>query len=166
MARAHFVKKAQKNHPGGIKKGDSYYWWAFMQGGRGGPKHYSKTQPRMSQLTQSEFMGQVYSFAEALEDLSKSEPSAVSSERDSIADDIEALGQEQEDKKSNMPDGLQEGDTGQLLEGRASSCQEWAEELRGVDVPDEKDEGESDEEFQARIDEAVEALQACEYQGE
>ena len=35
MTRAHFVKKARKDHPeGDIKKGDSYWWWAFMVGGR------------------------------------------------------------------------------------------------------------------------------------
>ena len=60
MTRAHFVKKARKDHPeGDIKKGDSYWWWAFMVGGRGGPKHYSKTQPKASQLTQSEYLGSI-----------------------------------------------------------------------------------------------------------
>ncbi len=53
MARAHFVKKARKDNPAaGIKAGDSYYWWKFRRGG----KHYSKTAPRPSQLTQSEYL--------------------------------------------------------------------------------------------------------------
>jgi hypothetical protein len=52
MARAHFVKKARKAIPGtDIKKGDSYYWWKFRFGG----KRTSKTAPKASQLTQSEF---------------------------------------------------------------------------------------------------------------
>ncbi len=42
MAKATFVKKAQKDYPEfGIKKGDSYWHWAFAFG----PKYKSKTQP-------------------------------------------------------------------------------------------------------------------------
>lgn len=59
MARAHFVKKARKDNPA-VKAGESYYWWKF----RRGPKRYSKERPRPSQLTQSEFYGQVYGLQE------------------------------------------------------------------------------------------------------
>jgi hypothetical protein len=34
-----------------------------------------------------------------------------------------------EDKFNNMPDGLQQGDSGQLLEARSQSCQDFADEL-------------------------------------
>ncbi len=46
MARAHFVKAAAKDHPEhGIKKGESYWWWAFRSA-YGSRKVYSKTQPK------------------------------------------------------------------------------------------------------------------------
>jgi len=77
MARATFVKSARKDYPDhGIKKGESYWHWAFMQGGRGGAKRYSKTEPRPSQLTQSEFWGNVLGLQEgsgATPDLDDSE---------------------------------------------------------------------------------------------
>jgi len=67
MARANFVKAAAKDYPEqGIKKGDSYYWWKFRHGG----KRYSKTMPKQSQLTQSEFLSGVWSVEETLAELS------------------------------------------------------------------------------------------------
>ena len=33
-----------------------------------------------------------------------------------------------------MPDSLQQGPTGELLQGRADSCEEWADSLEGVDL--------------------------------
>lgn len=139
MARAHFVKKARKAHKeGGIKKGESYYWWAFMVGGRGGPKHYSKTPPKRSQLTQSEFLGSLYDLEDAISDLTADDglESAVSD----IAQQFRDLGDEQEGKKENMPDALQDSETGQMLEQRKDRCHEIADELDGldfsVDTPD------------------------------
>lgn len=70
MTKAHFVKKAAKDNPA-VKKGEPYWWWKFMVGGRGGPKHYSATRPRPSQLTQSEFLSAIYSQQEDLEDALK-----------------------------------------------------------------------------------------------
>jgi len=70
MAQAHFVKRARKDYPeDDIKKGDSYWWWAFMVCGRGGPKHRSKKEPRPSQLTQSDFLSTVMSVEEDLSEL-------------------------------------------------------------------------------------------------
>lgn len=66
MARATFVKKARKDIPGtDIKAGESYYWWKFRFGG----KHYSKTPPRRSQLTQSDFLGQLYAIEDEIQGL-------------------------------------------------------------------------------------------------
>lgn len=155
MARAHFVKKARKDGPegSGVKKGDSYYWWAFMQGGRGGPKHYSKTRPRPSQLTQSEFLGTFGDIEDEIGAL-PADDSLEGSVGD-IASRIRELGEEQSSKKENMPDGLQEGATGELLQERADKCGEIADELEGItfDVSD-KDEGESDEDYwQGKLEE-------------
>lgn len=76
MTTAHFVKKARKTIRGtGIKKGDSYWWWKF----RHGEKHVSKTQPRQSQLTGSEFLGTVFSIEESLADVDVADREAVAS---------------------------------------------------------------------------------------
>jgi len=50
MPRVHFVKHARKDNDL-VKKGESYYWWKFRFTG----KCMSKTPPRKSQLTESEY---------------------------------------------------------------------------------------------------------------
>ncbi len=127
MARAHFVAEARTDHPeGGIKKGESYYWWAFMVGGRGGPKHYSKTPPRRSQLTQSEFYSALYDIEDSINALPADD--GLGDAVASIVGDLENLAEETRTKKENMPDGLQEGGIGQMLEERADACQSAADE--------------------------------------
>ncbi len=129
MTTATFVKKARKDYPKeGIKKGDSYYWWSFRFGGT----HRSKTAPKRSQLTQSNFLSQLYDIEDELNDLS-----ADDGLPDTIADlsqRLRALASECEDALSNMPEGLQQGDTGQLLQERADACNSAADELEGVDT--------------------------------
>ena len=94
MARATHVKKARKDIPGtDIKAGDSYYWWKFMVGGRGGPKHYSKERPRLSQLTQSEYLGTLYDLQDRLSALPAD--SSLADEVQSLVDDIRQLGEDQ-----------------------------------------------------------------------
>ena len=101
MARAHFVAKARTDHPeGGIKKGESYYWWAFMVGGRGGPKHYSKTPPRRSQLTQSEFYSALYEIEDSLNALPADD--GLGDAVASIVSDLENLAEETRTKKENI----------------------------------------------------------------
>lgn len=134
MPRVTHVKHARKDYPEhGIKKGDEYYWWAFMVGGRGGPKHFSKTPPKPSQLTQSEFLSQVYDLNERLENLEPGDHEELASELAEIAEEFREIASECEDKFNNMPEGLQQGDTGQLLEQRAEECNSLADELEGID---------------------------------
>ena len=134
MTKAHFVKKARKAHPaGGIKKGESYYWWAFMVGGRGGPKHYSKTPPRRSQLTQSEFLGSLYDIEDDLAALTVE----TLEERDDIVQRLNDLADEQEEKCNNMPEGLQQSGSGEMLTERAEACRNAATELEQVDIEDD-----------------------------
>lgn len=135
MPRVHFVKKARKNQKAhGIKKGDSYYWWAF----RFGPKMVSKTPPKRQQLTRSDFLISLYDLEDRIEGLQADD--TLSGEVESIIEDIRALAEEQEEKKSNMPEGLQEGDTGQLLDERKDGLESWADELEGVDLSVDEDE--------------------------
>jgi predicted ribosome quality control (RQC) complex YloA/Tae2 family protein len=141
MPRVHFVKAAKDHPEAGIRKGEMYYWWKF----RYGAKVYSKTQPKRQQLTQSEFMQAVYDFDERIAALTATDD--LESEVESVADDMETCASEQEDKLSNMPDGLQEGEVGQMLQERADAMNGWAEELRGVDFDvEEKDEAEAHKE--------------------
>lgn len=131
MARVHFVKAARKDYPdAGIKKGESYYWWEFRYGGT----HKSKERPKPSQLTQSEFLSQAYALNERIEELSADNAEDLKSEVEDICSEIRSLGEEQADKISNMPDSLQEGPTGEMLQNRADACEEWADNLEQVDL--------------------------------
>jgi hypothetical protein len=138
VARAHFVKKARRAYKAdGIKKGESYWWWKF----RYGDKHRSKTQPKASQLTQSEFLSTLYGIQEQIADLLPDEDLKASVE--GVAEELRNLGSECEDKRSNMPDSLQDSETGVLLEERASACESAADELEAIDFDyDEDDEDE------------------------
>ena len=128
MARVNHVKKARKNQPGGIKKGESYYWWKFRFGG----KHVSKTYPRPSQLTQSEYLSAAYSLQEEIEDMSLGDLEDVASELRSVADELRSLSSDQEEKISNMPCSLQDGATAELLRSRSEACEEVAGELESA----------------------------------
>lgn len=131
MPKVHHVKKSRKPVPQlDLPAGSEYWWWGIMQGSRG-VKRFSRKAPTRSQLTQSEFLGRVYDIEDQLNELK--DPTDL----ESLIQDIRNLGDEQEEKYNNMPDGLQQGDTGQLLEGRKSSCDEWADELEAVELPDE-----------------------------
>ena len=127
MPQVHFVKKARKDQPGGIKAGDSYFWWKFRRGG----KHYSKTHPRPSQLTQSEYLSTALAFQEQVENLNidPSDPQAAADELRSVAEEIRNLGEEQDGKIDNMPESLQSSETADLLRGRAEACESLADEL-------------------------------------
>lgn len=159
MARANFVAKARKDIPGtDIKKGDSYYWWKFRHGG----KHYSKTRPRPSQLTQSDFYSQVYGMQEEIEDVEANDglPDFV----EDIASRLEDLASECEDKVQNMPEGLQQGSTAELLTERAEACRNAAEEFRALDLSEwdenfdepEREDDDTDETYEAKLEAARE----------
>lgn len=168
MPRVTTVAKARKNAGTcekcgtEIKKGDSYKWWKFRFGG----KHVrcSKTEcvPRPSDLTQSAFLGtladlQTNGFTgDTIDDLE--------SERDNIVSELESLRDEQEEKKSNMPDSLQESATGELLQERYDALDEAVNELSGIDISleddePEKEEDETDETFKERQEKFEEAKQ-------
>ena len=130
MAKVHYVKAAAKDNPA-VKKGEPYYWWKP----RYGSKRYTRNPPRPSQLTTSDFLSRQMELEERISDLKDySTFDDLKSDVEEIVMEIRSLGEEQEDKLSNMPDSLQEGPTGQLLEGRASGCEEWASDLEGVDL--------------------------------
>lgn len=150
MARATFVKKARKNVVGtDIKAGDSYYWWKFRFGG----KRYSKTPPRRSQLTQSAFYSTLYDIEDYITELKADDglEDAVSD----IAQQLRDLAEECQSSRENMPESLQESDTGNMLQERSEALEAAADELEGLTFnPEDKDEGESEEDYwQGKLDE-------------
>jgi hypothetical protein len=119
-------------------KGETYYTWGMMMGGRG-VQQRSRTQPKRSQLTNSDFLGQIYDLEDDSGFDAATCPEDLASARDDIAQQLRDLGQEQQDKYDNMPDGLQQGDTGVLLEERAQACEQIADEFDQVDLDDYED---------------------------
>jgi len=156
MPQVHFVKSAAKDH-GHIKKGQPYYWWKFRYGG----KRVSLTRPRPSQLTQSEFIGAVLSLQERVEDSFPSTVEDFESERDDIISELENLRDETQEKFDNVPESLQYGPTGELLQTRIDSLDSVISDLESLDVDFdaddlEKEEDEEDDDFEDRKKEAEE----------
>jgi len=167
MPRVMFVKKARKDQSEEIKKGDSYYWWKFRYGGR----HVSKTHPKPSQLTQSPFLSGMMECEERIGNLSTGDSvDNLRGEIESIAEDLRALGEEQTSSKDNMPEGLQEGPTGELLSNRAEACEEMADQLDSIDLdvvePDEDAEEDKIAEYEERLQQIVDEAQGVSYGGD
>jgi hypothetical protein len=161
MARATHVKAARRRYSedetgidGGIKKGQSYYWWKFRRGG----KHFSLTPPKASQLTQSAFYGTLADLQDQINALEPNE--SLADEVPSIAEAVRELGEECQSSLDNMPEGLQQGPTGELLQERIDACESAASELEAIvlDAPapeefevDERQTDETQEEHDTRI---------------
>lgn len=167
-------RRANKDYPEiGIKAGEMYYTWRMRQG-NGSVKRMSKTPPKPSQLTLSDWASPYRAFAEEIEELELDDN--LYSELQRIAGEIRSLGEEQQAKLDNMPEGLQQGDTGQLLQSRAEACEEWADAIEALDEPDipnedevrngvERDADASDEGYKEDQDAAWSDAEAS-YQGE
>lgn len=157
-----------------ILKGQEYYTWTMFHG----TPQISLTYPTRQQTTGSAFLCSTYDLEDRVTALSDYvDIDDLESERDNIVSEIHDLASEQEEKKFNMPDHLQEAPTGELLQNRYDSLEEWASNLENVDIswnePDkeEDEDGESfearkDRELAERIDEIVSELQNYIYEGE
>ncbi len=140
MARAHFVNRARKDYPEqGIKKGDGYWWWRFF---RSTVVNRSRVQPRASQLTGSAFLSELYAIQEEIEGLAADEE--LQNQVEELAGRIRDLGEECQNNRDNMPEGLQDSETGQLLEARADACEAAADELEAIDLDYDKPAGADD----------------------
>ncbi len=150
--RLHFVKRARKADPkAGIAKGDSYFWWKFRYSG----VQKSKTRPRPSQLINSPFLRTIAEIEEELSMLTVGDnnPDDVRDAIDNAKSELENLQSETQDSFDNMPEGLQQGDTGQMLEGRIESVEEMIGELDSIDT-------------EQGMEGLIEELQGITYQGE
>lgn len=150
MARVHRVERAAKDYPqAGIKKGESYYWWQLYKQ----RKQMSKTVPKRSQLTGSEYQQRLFSI---IEDLEAWQGDWTEVDRDDLVAQLEELRDETQKKYDNLPEGLQQGDTGVLLEERVSNLDGWIDELNSIDFPEE--EGERDEDAESPYDLALASI--------
>lgn len=155
MPRVHHVKAARKDQPHcNVKAGESYYWWKNRLPGRAaGYKRCSKTMPRRSQITMG-FAGEIAGLEEMIEDDTKVMPISLEDAlqmRDTWAESIRDLASEQEEKYNNMPEGLQQGPTGELLEERQYCLEGWADELEAVEIGEPEEEDDEDEEAVTRV---------------
>lgn len=120
-------RKARKDYPNdGIKKGDQY-WYVKIKTGARSSKVMRQIAPfKPSQLTSSPYLSTLYGWEE-----SKSQVTSPDDLEDLITT-IRELGEQCQESFENMPEGLQQGDTGQLLEERANACEEAANELEEI----------------------------------
>jgi hypothetical protein len=127
VARIH-ERKAAKDYPGnGIKKGDKYFYVKIKTGPYSSRTIRSLTRPKRWQLTSSDFYQQLW----PIEDERFGVVNEASDLND-IAQELRELGEAQQEKFDAMPDGLQQGDTGQRVEQRATSCGEWADAIENA----------------------------------
>lgn len=121
-----------------IPAGQPYRWWKFNFGAKYKRCMKPACTPKPSDLTQSEFYSTLYDLQErlgnSLDDFRKgeSDASSTASELNEIAEELRSLGEECGEKFNNMPEGLQQGDSGQLLENRVSECDSKADELESA----------------------------------
>lgn len=159
------VDKSQPNPEGDeifCKKGDTYFSWGMMVGGRG-IQRKSLTYPKRSQLTNSEFLSAVYDLEDGINWGGAESPEDLQQMRDDLAQEVRDLGEQQQEKFDNMPDGLQQGDTGQLLEQRAQACEQYADDLENVDLDyDEPDDQEIEDEIEDAELDAIEVADRVE----
>ena len=131
MPRVTHVKSARKANPV-AEIGQPYYWWKFRHGG----KRFSKTYPRPSQLTQSAYFSGIRSLVEQIEDteIEMGDNDAFIELRDEITSQLRELGEEANESLQNMPEGLQQGDTGMMLEARYEACEQAADEIEYMEL--------------------------------
>lgn len=189
MPKVITIRKAQKaqgscgNCRKPIEPGDSYRFWKFRYGGKHVRCMATACSPKASNLTQSEYLSGSASIEETFNE-AVSQAACLQDIIDALNEASETtreLGEEQGSKLDNMPEGLQQGDTGQLLEARRDACETVADELESKaselegsdeyeeldpELPEhrdiaceeksvEREESESDEDWLTRQQEAV-----------
>jgi len=165
MPRVHHVACARKDNPA-VKKGEPYYWWKTrITVGKSyvSHMHYSKTRPPRSQLTNSEFLSQMYDIEDTMiAKVSGETPEDLESARDEIISELESLQSETQDKLDNMPEGLQQGGAGETLQERIDACGDMISELESIDFSYDK---ESDGDLESWLESRKEEIQQVGYGG-
>ena len=133
MPRVYHVKKARKKNPV-VDVGESYFWWKHAFG----PKQFSKTRPKASQVTGSAFLSTFYGLQEELEAGYFSDFESLEAQRDELVTQLQDLHDECESSLENMPEHLQDtSESGVLLTERIDELDSAIGTLEGIDVPEE-----------------------------
>ena len=172
MARANFVKKAQKDIFNYVKQ----VQYVSVKGKREGqtlsktdrtiprddtdaifiakgesyywwqfqksPKQYSKTRPRASELTQSAYYSTLYSIVEQIEDFSADSAEELSDFAENIKTELEDLRDTTQESYDNMPENLQYSPTADLLQERVDSLESGISEIESIDFDYEEEDEE------------------------
>lgn len=136
-----------------IKVGSPYVWWQFAYSEKTIRCASPACAPKPQDLTRSEFWSAIYRIQET--QFEGDCPSDLESAVEDIKSDLDNLKSETEDKLSNMPDGLQQGSTGEMLQERIDALDSAVSDIESVDLTVEEEEpeqkeGESDADFEAR----------------
>jgi hypothetical protein len=107
------------------------------------PKQYSKTRPRASQLTQSGYLSTLYGIAEQIEDFSADTAEELSEFAENIKTELEELRDTTQESLDNMPENLQYSPTAELLQERVDALETAIDEFDGLDL--DYDETDEDE---------------------
>jgi len=120
-------RTAAKDYPDqGIAKGEKYWFVQIKTGPRSSRTMRQKSPFKRSQLTTSDYLGQLYDWEDSKAEIASME------DAQEFADTIRSLGEEQGEKFDNMPEGLQQGDSGQMLEARRDACEAAAGEIEEI----------------------------------
>ena len=163
-----------------IKKGEQYLRFSISRFSPLKPICLN-CRPKPSEMTQSDFLSQVYEIDERIEGMTIEDD--FESEIEEIKSELENLQSECEEKRDNMPEQLQDAPTGELLQGRYDSIDEMISELDGIDTECdeeaikgdlEQEDDETEEAFDEKVQEAIEErkeeilseIQGVSYNGE
>lgn len=153
-----------------IQKGETYYSWSLFGDKKA---RISKTYPKPQQLTNSGFKISLFDLKDRISALDAgqfSDNEEFKSEIEDIIQEIRNLSDEQDEKWNNMPEGLQSGSTGELLESRRDSLNEWADEIEGIDLDYDGDNEEIEDTDETalteHLEEKIDEIQNCDYNGE
>ena len=129
-------RRAAKDYPQqGIKKGDHYWFAEVMTGPRSSKTIRSKNPIPRSQLTASEFLSTAYDLSDRLNTCDSL------SDLEEIKGEFENLQSETQDKFDNMPEGLQQGSTGEQLQERIDQLDSLISELEDAHAEAENETG-------------------------
>lgn len=113
------------------------------------PKQYSKTAPRASQLTQSGYLSTLYGIAEQIEDFSADSAEELTFFVEDIKGQLEELRDTTQESLDNMPENLQYSPTAELLQERVDALESAIDEFDSLDLDYEEKEEEELEELVA-----------------
>ena len=159
MPRVTTVKKARKEWKcdkcgDAIHKGDPHCWWEFNFGPKVIRCSKSECQPKPADLTQSAYFQELYDIQAFIFTGGTAED--LTAEKDDIVDRLSTLRDEQEEKRDNMPEQLQDSEVGELLQQRYDELDEAVSSLEAVDIVDPVE-----EEDKADLDAYFEAIQVA-----